>query len=388
MSKNTPSLHVLIAAAGSGTRMHNSDTPKQYLEIQRKTILRHTIERFQKIDGITTIRVIINPEHETLYNDAVQGLNIEPSIYGSKTRKESVFNGIRAIDHTDKNDIILIHDAARPLVHIDDIQRTINAVIKDKAATLAHKISDTLYSDSTRQTVDRENLWSIQTPQAFEYELILKAHETYKDDDSFTDDRGMIEALGQSVTLVEGSRENIKITTEDDLIMAEKMLNIPKQTITASGFDVHAFEEGTSVRLGGIDIPHNKSLKGHSDADVVLHAITDALLGTLNEGDIGTHFPPTDPQWKDADSALFLNEAIKKLNNKNALLDFIDVTIMAEEPKIGPHRDAMQKRISDITGLKTDDISIKATTTEQLGFTGRREGIACQCVVTITRDKA
>jgi len=248
-------------------------------------------------------------------------------------------------------------------------------------------MSDTLYSDTNHQTVDREHLWSIQTPQAFDYDLIMKAHETYKHDSTFTDDRGMVEALGQNVTLIEGSKENIKITTADDLIMAEKLLNTKKQTITALGFDVHAFEEGTSVRLGGIDIPHNKSLQGHSDADVVLHAITDAILGALNEGDIGTHFPPSDPQWKDADSALFLNETIKKLNNKNALLDFIDVTIMAEEPKIGPHRDAMQKRISEITGLHTNDISIKATTTEKLGFTGRGEGIACQCVATITRIK-
>ncbi|MAZ75719.1 MAG: bifunctional 2-C-methyl-D-erythritol 4-phosphate cytidylyltransferase/2-C-methyl-D-erythritol 2,4-cyclodiphosphate synthase [Micavibrio sp.] len=387
MSKNAPCLHVLIAAAGSGTRMQNSDIPKQYLSIQGKSVLRHTIEKFQKIEGLSTIRVIIAPEHETLYNDAVHGLKIEPPVFGCSARKRSVYNGLKSFSHVKQGDIVLIHDAARPLVHIDDIYKTIDAAIKDKAATLAYKMSDTLYSDTNHQTVDREHLWSIQTPQAFDYDLIMKAHETYKHDSTFTDDRGMVEALGQNVTLIEGSKENIKITTADDLIMAEKLLNTKKQTITALGFDVHAFEEGTSVRLGGIDIPHNKSLQGHSDADVVLHAITDAILGALNEGDIGTHFPPSDPQWKDADSALFLNETIKKLNNKNALLDFIDVTIMAEEPKIGPHRDAMQKRISEITGLHTNDISIKATTTEKLGFTGRGEGIACQCVATITRIK-
>lgn len=387
MSKSSPYIHVLIAAAGHGTRMNQKDIPKQYIYINGKTILRHTIEKFIGIKNLKSLSVIINTKHQKLYNDAVKNLEISSFIKGGNNRKESIYNGLKSIPNAVSGDIILIHDAARPMVRIYDIQKSIDAATNNKAATLAYKIPDTIYSENTANTIDRNGLWAIQTPQTFEYDLITNAHEQLKNNDNFTDDRGMVEELGHKVELIESSKENFKITTKEDLVMAEKLLSKERQTITAMGFDVHAFKEGNSVRLGGIDIPHNKSLKGHSDADVVLHAITDAILGTINEGDIGTHFPPSDPKWHGANSSLFLNEAVKKLNDKNSLLEFIDITILSEEPKIGPHREAMQKRISDITSLNKNNISIKATTTEKLGFTGRGEGIACQVIATITKDR-
>ena len=384
MSKTSPAVHVLIAAAGSGERMTSFDVPKQYIPLCGKAILRHTVEKFISIDAIQSINILINPEHKNHYSEALIGIKDVRTIKGSKTRKNSIYNGLKEILKVKNDDIILIHDAARPLIAREDIKKAIEAAVENGASSVAHKVNDTLYSNQESNTVDRTHLWAIQPPQVFRYDIIKKAHEELANDDSFTDDRGMVEAIGHKVTLVEGSQENIKITTENDLKMAEKLLDKGK-TITATGFDVHAFEDGSSVRLGGIDIPHDKSLKGHSDADIVLHAITDAILGCINEGDIGTHFPPTDPQWKDCDSAVFLNAAIEKLKNKNGFVDFIDVTIMAEEPKIGPHREAMQNRISDITNVDAGNISIKATTTEGLGFTGRKEGIACQCAVTLTR---
>ena len=214
----------------------------------------------------------------------------------------------------------------------------------------------------------------------------MAAHEQFKDDNSFTDDAGIMRAAGYKVELIPSSRENIKITTQDDLAMVQKMMMNEMETRTTSGYDVHAFETAPSDRklmMGGIEIPHDVALTGHSDADVVLHAITDALLGSINEGDIGTHFPPSDPQWKDADSALFLKEAVSMIRARGGNIQFIDVTIMAEAPKIGQHRTAMQQRIADIIGIASSRISIKATTTEKLGFTGREEGIATQALATV-----
>jgi len=391
---NQPQIHVLIAAAGTGTRYDEtqSDIPKQYQRFHGKSIIRHSIDKFLNIKRITSITCLINEAHQKLYNDAIMGIDINAPIVGSDNRKNSVYNGLRNLFHVKHEDVILIHDAARPLVHCTDTDALIDTALKTKAASLAQKIPDTLYDSAQNQTLNREDIWSIQTPQAFEYALIMKAHEHFKDDNSFTDDRGMIEAIGHKVELIESQHPNFKITTKADFTMAEKLAQPSQKTIMATGYDVHAFEDAPApdklIKLGGIDIPHSHKLKGHSDADVVLHTITDALLGSINDGDIGTHFPPSDPKWKGADSALFLSEAVNKLNNINALIDFIDITIQAELPKIGPHRAAMQKRISDITGVSINDISIKATTTEGLGFVGRKEGIACQCAVTITRDVA
>lgn len=380
--------HLLIPAAGNATRMGQS-TPKQYLKIGGKPVLRHTLEKLININALQSVVIAINGDHKDLYQEAVQGLENVSFVTGSNSRKQSVYNGLKAFSNNDKSDIILIHDAARPLVQEKDVIDLLSAMETAEAATLACPIFDTLYRDAKDQneTLNRENLWAIQTPQAFKLGTLMEAHEKYKDDDSFTDDAGLIRAIGHEVQIVPSSRMNIKITTSEDFEMVQTILNTAKQTRSASGYDVHAFETAPSERklmLGGIAIEHPVALKGHSDADVVLHAITDAILGIINEGDIGTHFPPSDPQWKDADSAIFLKEAAKLLAAKGGDLSFIDVTIMAEEPKIGPHRAAMQTRIADILDVSTSMVSIKATTTEGLGFTGRKEGIACQALATAT----
>lgn len=384
MSKERlPEFHVLIPAAGTASRMGH-DIPKPYRTINGVSILRHNIEKFKQIAGLKSIQVVINPEHQGLYDEAVNGLEIKAPVIGSATRKQSVYNGLQSLGAND-NDIVLIHDAARPLVELEDIQKLLEIIQTSGAATLAASVSDTLQRDD--ETVERDNLWAIQTPQAFKVSELLKAHEKFKNDESFTDDAGLMRAMGHEVEIVSSSRINFKITTEDDFKMAEKLLGTKKETRTTSGYDVHAFEKAPSERklmLGGIHIEHEVALAGHSDADVVLHAVTDAILGSINSGDIGTHFPPSDPQWKDADSALFLKEAVNMLRRDGGALSFLDVTIVAEEPKIGPHREAMQKRISEILELPQNRISIKATTTEGLGFTGRKEGIACQALVTVT----
>jgi len=310
MTKETPNndqkpFHLLIPAAGSAARM-GLKTPKPYLKINGKSILRHTLEKFNKFSNLASIIVVINEEHRDLYNDAVQGLDNVSAVVGSKTRKQSVYNGLKAISKTNQDAIVLIHDAARPLVQAKDVQNLLEVMKTTEAATLATPVSDTLHRDGEK--INREGLWAVQTPQAFKLAPLLEVHEKFKDDQDFTDDAGLMRATGHTVEIVEGSRSNIKITTAEDLAMAETMMSNNTETRTASGYDVHAFESAPSDRklmLGGVHIPHEVALSGHSDADVVLHAITDAILGTINQGDIGTHFPPSDDQWKDCDSAFF-----------------------------------------------------------------------------------
>jgi 2-C-methyl-D-erythritol 4-phosphate cytidylyltransferase/2-C-methyl-D-erythritol 2,4-cyclodiphosphate synthase len=389
MSKNAeingqPGFHVLIPAAGTASRM-GLDIPKPYISINNFKILRYSIEKFIKFKDLKSLQVIIHPDHSDLYHEAVKGLDLPPPITGSTSRKKSVYNGLCSFSESDASDTVLIHDAARPLVQAEDIQNLLGAMTKTEAATLACPVSDTLYRSG--ETVDRDGLWAIQTPQAFKIGALKKAHEKFKDDEGFTDDAGLMRAMGYQVEIVPASRINFKITTAEDLKMAEALLQQQKQTRTASGFDVHAFEKAPTGRrfmLGGLEIDHDVALSGHSDADVILHAVTDALLGTINAGDIGTHFPPSDPLWKDADSALFLKEAGKMLMDKGGIISLLDITVMAETPKIGPHREAMQHRIADILKISPQLVSIKATTTEGLGFTGRKEGIACQALATIT----
>lgn len=384
---NIPDFHLMIVAAGTGERM-GLDTPKQYYKINSTPILRHSLNKFININSLKNILNVINPEHEALYHDAVQGVKNIDYLPGSNTRKNSVYNGLKYFSKVNQDDILLIHDAARPLVHEDDIIALLQAMENNVAATLASPIKDTLYHKD--QTIDREGLWSIQTPQAFKIGALIEAHEKFKDDDSFTDDAGLMRAMGHQVEIVPSQHPNIKITTQDDLKIVEALMADNTLIRTALGFDVHAFETEPSDRkliMGGIEIDHPLALTGHSDADVVLHAITDAILGAINAGDIGTHFPPSDTQWKDAASDQFLVHAHDLLKAKGGALTFIDVTILAEAPKIGPHRDAMQNRIAGILNISPDLISIKATTTEKLGFTGREEGIACQALATIELPK-
>ena len=375
--------HVLIAAAGAGVRF-GGDRPKQYAVLNGKPVLRHTLDVFLSHPDLTSLRVIINPDHQSLYKEAIAGLDLPPPIYGSDTRKSSVYNGLNRISNMNSKDIILVHDAARPLVSEHDITKLVHEASRSGAATLATPVTDTLRHE-TGESLKREGLWSDHTPQGFHYGVLKNAHEMAKNDNA-TDDAGLVSASGHKVALVEGSRNNIKITRPEDIELAEKLLQKNFDIRTGMGFDVHAFEKNDPTRpliLCGVKIDHAFGLAGHSDADVGLHAITDALLGAIAEGDIGHHFPPSDMAFKNMSSDIFLKRAAELACKKDAVIQNIDVTIICEAPKIGPHRETMQRRIAEILNLPPSRIGVKATTTEQLGFTGRGEGIAAQAVATV-----
>lgn len=385
MSKAAPtSFHVLIPAAGSGTRT-GAGIPKQYKKVAGKALLRHTIEKFVKIQGLKSLRVIIDPSHILLYKEAVEGLDLQPPVMGAATRKQSVYNGIASFTAGEQEDLVLIHDAARPFVSEDAIKSLLTEMQKSPAATLAAPVADTLV-DAEYKTFDREKINAVQTPQAFKISLLKKAHEQFRNDEKFTDDAGLVAAIGEPITLVHAPRDNFKITTAEDMAIAEKLLAAPRETRTGFGYDVHAFDPApaTQIRLGGIDIPHTKKLLGHSDADVILHALTDALLGCIGEGDIGQLFPPSDAKWKNADSAIFITEAVKRVKTKEGQIINADITLIAEEPKISPHREKMIARIAELLGIDKSRIGLKATTSEGLGFTGRNEGMVAQAVASVT----
>lgn len=384
MSKDPfDAFHLLIPAAGTGMRTGLS-TPKQYRRVAGKMILRHTLERFVGLPGLRSVRVIIDPEHAELYRVAVAGLDIDPPVFGARTRKQSVYNGLAALPRNDDNDLVLIHDAARPFVGHEQIHALLDMMHHAPAATLAAPVADTLI-DHDYNRLDRDKISAVQTPQAFRLGLLRKAHEIFRNDDRFTDDAGLVSALGEHVALVPGNRDNFKITTVEDLMMAERLLSPPMETRTGFGYDVHAFDPSPAsvTRLGGVDIPHSQRLLGHSDADVMLHALTDALLGTIGEGDIGQLFPPSDMRWKDADSEIFVREAVKRVRAAGGRIVNADLTLIAEAPKIGPHRPAMQSRIAMMLGIDPSRVGIKATTSEGLGFTGRSEGIVAHAVASI-----
>ncbi len=359
-----------------------SDTPKQYLSLFGKSVLRRAIEAFLGCEGLQSLRVIIDLKDADSYHDAVHGLDLHPFITGGKSRKESVYNGLQASDNVKPEEIILIHDAARPFTSTDEILQVVQATAKHKAATLVTPIADTLINHKTATRPDRDDLYALQTPQGFEYGIIKAAHENAAPDALHTDDS----ALVGKVEYIHGSRQNFKITTPEDWRMAETLIQAEyADTRTGMGFDVHAFDPDMTgpVRLCGIDVPHDYALKGHSDADVGLHTITDAILGAIGKGDIGQHFPPSNDTYKDMDSAIFLRKAVEILHTHGGILKNIDITLICERPKIGPHAPKMRQRIAQITGLALDRINVKATTTERLGFTGRGEGIAAQAVATI-----
>lgn len=380
--------HLLIVAAGSGTRL-GGDLPKQYQKIGDVPLLRRTIEVFLKLIPPENIHIVISAAHSALYAQAVEGLTLLPPITGGSERNESVSNGIKALPHLKDNDILLIHDAARPFVRTEDILNLVKALSHDDtgsacvAATLAVPVADTLRRVDGAN-VDRKDLWAIQTPQGFHFTVVRQAHEKLKE--NFTDDAGMVAALGIPVKMVEGTRDNIKITTPGDMALAEDMLMCEKRTQFRSGFgfDVHSFDTSKkNVILCGIEIPCAAALSGHSDADAGLHALTDALLGTIGAGDIGSFFPPSDLQWKGADSRIFVEKALSLVREKGGRIVNADITFICEIPKIGPHRAAMQQSLGALLGLPPDRVGIKATTSEGMGFTGRKEGLAAQAIVSV-----
>jgi 2-C-methyl-D-erythritol 4-phosphate cytidylyltransferase/2-C-methyl-D-erythritol 2,4-cyclodiphosphate synthase len=371
---------VLIVAAGSGSR-HGGDLPKQYQRLGGRAILRHTIEAFSRHPRIDAVRVVIGPDHEALYEAAAGDLSLSPPVEGGATRQESVRRGLEALV-ADAPSLVLIHDAARPLIDQAIIDRVLDALKENPAVVAATPVVDSLRRDAGG-VVDRTALWQVQTPQGFHFQKILDAHRATTDDLA-TDDATLAEQAGIAITLVEGAMSNLKITRAGDIATAETFLAARLGDIrTGTGFDVHRFAPGDHVTICGVHVPHSHALEGHSDADVGLHAMTDAILGCIGNGDIGSHFSPADARWKGADSAQFLQHAIGLVADRGGVVAHLDVTIICERPKIGPHRAAMLAQVAKISGLRPDQISVKATTTEGLGFTGRNEGIAAQAVATV-----
>ncbi len=383
----------LIVAAGRGTRAAASGAgPKQYALIGGRPVLSHAISAFAAHPGVDEIKVVIHADDIDLYRQATaaDASRLSPPAIGGATRQASVLNGLDALAGSSP-DIVLIHDAARPFVSEATISAVIAALRDRPAALAALAVTDTLKRASAgrivTETVPRGDLWRAQTPQGFQYAAILGAHRRAAEAglDQFTDDAAIAEWAGFEVVIVEDSIGNIKITTAEDLDLANRQLTSKSalETRVGTGFDVHRFTDGDHVWLGGVKIPHTHKLEGHSDADVVLHALTDALLGAIGDGDIGQHFPPSDPKWKGAASRLFLEDAARRVRALGGRIGNVDVTVLAEAPRVGPHRAAMQALIGDVLGLSADRVGIKATTTEGLGFTGRREGIAAMATATI-----
>ncbi len=377
----------LVVAAGRGER-YGGELPKQYLPLAGRPVLRHSLEAFRSHPGVAAVRAVIHPEHRELYRRATEGLDVLDPVMGGATRQESVLNGLESLVDREP-DRVLIHDSARPLVDARTIDRTLAALDSTTGAIAAIPVTDTIkraaHNAIIATTVDRVGLWRAQTPQGFRYPEILAAHRAAAGA-QLTDDAAVAEASGLSVALVMGSEDNFKVTTPADLARAELVLSrgAPgSEWRTGTGFDVHRFVPGSGVRLCGVAIPHDRSLEGHSDADVGLHAITDALLGAIGAGDIGEHFPPGEPEWHHADSARFLAHAAALVAARGGSIAHLDLTLICERPRIAPHRQAMIDRVAAILGIERGRVSVKATTTEGLGFTGRSEGIAGQAVATV-----
>jgi 2-C-methyl-D-erythritol 4-phosphate cytidylyltransferase/2-C-methyl-D-erythritol 2,4-cyclodiphosphate synthase len=375
---------VLVVAAGKGERV-GGIVPKQYASLMGKPVLRWTLEALARQTDVTAIQVAIGPEQEALYADAVAGLNLRAPIVGGATRQESVRLGLEALADA-VPDIVLIHDAARPLVS----DRLIAAVIASleagaDAAVPLLPVADTLkkHDGSAWNTVSRDGLHRAQTPQGFRFAKILRAHRHFAQR-NVTDDMALAELAGLHIREVAGEEENLKITTPEDFARAEAQLRAKLgESRTGMGYDVHKFVAGDHVWLCGIKVAHDHALEGHSDADVGLHALTDAILGAIGEGDIGVHFPPSDERWRGAPSWKFLDHAASLVRRKGGAIVHCDVTLICERPKVGPHREAMRARIADILSLDIARVSVKATTTEGLGFAGRQEGLAAQAVATV-----
>jgi 2-C-methyl-D-erythritol 4-phosphate cytidylyltransferase/2-C-methyl-D-erythritol 2,4-cyclodiphosphate synthase len=383
--KANATVAVIIVAAGTGKRA-GGDLPKQYQNLAGKPVLARTIERFLEHFETNQIHVVIHDDYREEYEQACSQYDLPAPISGGKTRQESVQRGLQSLEAL-RPEHVLIHDAARPFVSNAIIGRVLTELQRGSLGVVpALPVIDTLkhVTDATiDHTVDRSSLYAVQTPQGFSYSTLLKAHRELGGQEH-TDDASLLEALGHKVTICDGEETNFKITRPEDFQKAEQTIMSALSDIrVGSGFDVHRFEAGDSVTLCGIDIPFGQKLKGHSDADVAMHAITDAILGALCDGDIGTHFPPNEPQWKGEPSKTFLSFAAKRVLEHRGAIAHVGVTIICEAPKIGPHKDKMRQKISEIMDICGSKVSVQATTTEKLGFTGRGEGIAAQATATI-----
>lgn len=380
-----PVCAALIVAAGAGERFGGS-IPKQYQELAGTPILRRSVLAFLHHPHIHHVQVVYSPHHRAMYDKAVGDLGLPEPVIGGASRQDSVRLGLEALAKSHKPDFVMIHDAARPLVDAATITAVRKALEKSIGAIAAKPLVDTLkrgVNTLIESTIDRNNLWQAHTPQAFAFDPILAAHRAALGL-QLTDDAAIAEKAGLPVTLVPSNPDNMKITNPDDLDRAARLLGNNYGDIrTGMGFDVHRYEPGDKIILGGIAIPHNRKLEGHSDADAVLHALTDALLGGMGMGDIGKYFPPSDPQWKGKDSAFFVRAAVEMISERGGIISNVDITLMCETPRIGPHRDAMVKRIAELLEIVPERVNVKATTTERLGFTGREEGLAAQAIATL-----
>ncbi|MGH6684072.1 MAG: bifunctional 2-C-methyl-D-erythritol 4-phosphate cytidylyltransferase/2-C-methyl-D-erythritol 2,4-cyclodiphosphate synthase [Pseudolabrys sp.] len=379
----------VIVAGGRGVRAGAHAQPKQFRPIGGESMLRRSLSMFVEHPEVGFVQPVIRQEDLDLYRGAAAELDLLRPAFGGPTRQASVRAGLEALA-AHNPDIVLIHDAARPFVSAGLVSRAIAAATQSGAAIPALPVTDTVKSVDAAgvvdKTLDRSALRLVQTPQGFDFSSLLAAHRRAQAQgrDDFTDDAALAEWAGLKVSVFAGEPGNIKITEESDFTRAEAMAFAALGDVRiGTGIDVHAFGPGDHVTLGGLRIAHDRSLVGHSDADVALHALVDAILGALADGDIGAHFPPADPQWRGASSDRFLEFAVARVKARGGRIAHLDLTIVCEAPKIGPHRDRIRARVAELAGINLARVAVKATTSERLGFTGRGEGIAAYATATV-----
>ena len=379
---------VVLVAAGRGLRAGGGG-PKQYREIGGVPVIYRAMEAFSIHPDVFAVQPVVNPDDSAIFTAAVAGLKHEAPTNGGATRQASVLAGLEALAKH-KPDIVLIHDAARPFVSAGVISRSIEAATRTGAAIPVVPVTDTIKvtgeSGNVEDTPDRARLRIAQTPQSFRFDVILEAHRRAAKDgrSDFTDDAAIAEWAGLTVATFEGDVANMKLTTPEDFVREEaRLASLLGDIRTGTGYDVHAFGDGDHVWLCGLRVPHSRGFLAHSDGDVGLHALVDAILGALADGDIGSHFPPSDARWKGASSDQFLKYAIERVTQRGGRVANLEVTMICERPKIGPLRDTMRARIAEISGVDVSRVAVKATTSERLGFTGREEGIAATASATI-----
>jgi len=384
----TERVAAIVVAAGRGQRV-GGDIPKQYRQVGGEPVIRASLVAFLTHPQMAAVQPVIHPDDENLYRAATSGLNLPVPVAGGATRQASVRAGLEALKST-APDLVLIHDAARPFITGGLITRAIASGKEHGAAVPGIAVADTVKQINDQavvtETLDRSRLRIVQTPQAFTFDLIVDAHRRAAESglENFSDDAALAEWAGHRVCVFDGEPGNVKLTTEEDFVRAEALRMAALSDVRiGNGFDVHAYADGDHVMLGGVRIPHTRGVTGHSDADVALHALVDAILGALAEGDIGVHFPPSDPQWRGASSDRFLAFACERVRARSGMIAHLDVTVVCEVPRVGPHRDAMRARIAEIAGIPITRVAVKATTSEKLGFTGRGEGIVAMATATI-----
>lgn len=388
--KRDGKIAAIVVAGGSGSRAGDG-IAKQFRMLDGRPMIWHSVKAFADHRSIDPICIVIADGQQQDVADIVAGLDGVFLTTGGKTRRESVHNGLKRLQADPDIAAVLIHDAARPFLSAKVIEDLIDALGEYPASVPALPVVDSLARSNggslLASSESRDGLWRIQTPQAFHFDVICSAHDRWDEQAEATDDARMAMAAGYDVAIVAGDERLSKYTFASDFDSDAPHSCVMQMFRTGTGYDVHRLVRGEELWLCGIQIDHDMGLSGHSDADVALHALTDAILGAAAIGDIGEHFPPSDPQWRGASSDRFLAHAVSLVADKGYRLCNVDVTIICESPKIGPHRDAMRQRVSEILQIDRDDVSIKATTTERLGYTGRGEGIAAQAVATLMREK-